>query len=84
MNSNYLGAINLGNNEEISILELAKLISRKINNKVKFNHESPRKDDTKFRQPDLSLAKKELNWEPKINLDNGLYETINYFKKIID
>ncbi len=84
MNSNYFGAINLGNNEEISILELAGLISRKINKKVSINHENPRKEDIKFRTPDLSLAKKELNWEPKVNLENGIHYTINYFHKILN
>ena len=84
MNSNYFGAINLGNNEEISILDLAGLISKKINKKVRINHENPRKEDIKFRKPDLSLAKKELNWEPKVNLENGIQHTINYFQKILN
>ncbi len=84
MNSTYCGPINVGNNEEISIFSLAEMISKKINKKVNIKYCSPREDDPRFRKPHLLLAKNKLDWQPKINLDEGISRTILYFRKILD
>ena len=84
MNSTYCGPINVGNNEEISIFSLAEMISKKINKKVNIKYCSPREDDPRFRKPHLLLAKNKLDWQPTINLDEGISRTILYFRKILD
>ncbi len=81
MNSNFIGPVNLGNPEEFTILELANIIKRLTNSKSKFVFKPLPKDDPIRRRPDISLAKKELEWEPKIGLEEGLKRTIDYFKK---
>lgn len=81
---NIIGPINIGNPHEFTVLELAKKIIKltKSNSKIVFNKLPA--DDPSQRQPDIALAKKILNnWEPKIELEEGLEKTINYFKKII-
>ena len=86
MNSkdNFLGPVNLGNPNEFTMLELAKTILRLTNSKSKLIHLDLPKDDPKQRQPDISLAKKELNgWEPKTQLEEGLKKTIAYFESVI-
>jgi len=83
MESNSTGPINLGNPNEFTINELAKMIKNKINNKLEITYKELPEDDPKQRNPDISKAKKELNWEPKHNLDKGLDLTIKYFKTII-
>jgi len=80
MESEYSKPINLGNDQEISILNLASLIRSKINNKISFEYFDLPIDDPRFRKPCLDLAKKELDWDPKIDLLEGLEKTINYFK----
>ena len=86
MNSkdNFLGPVNLGNPNEFTMLELAQTILRLTNSKSKLIHLDLPKDDPKQRQPDISLAKKELNgWEPKTQLEEGLKKTIAYFESVI-
>ena len=83
MNSDYKKPVNLGNPKEFSILELANLISNKINKKLEFEYKPFPLDDPLQRKPLIELAQKELKWEPKVDLDEGLDRTINYFKKII-
>ena len=84
MNSenNFIGPVNLGNPNEISMNELASIVIRlsKSNSKIIFN-DLPQ-DDPKRRNPDISLAKERLNWNPKCDLEEGLLNTIKYFKKI--
>ena len=74
------GPINIGNPGEFTIKELAEKVIQLTgsNSKIVFN-DLP-KDDPKQRQPDISLAKDLLSWEPKVNLREGLIKTINYFK----
>ena len=83
MNSNkkITGPINLGNNDEISIRDLAQIIKQMTMSKSKITFKKLPDDDPKKRRPDLSLANKELSWKPIINLKNGLIDTINYFEK---
>ena len=83
MLSDYQMPINLGSEEEISILDLAKLIIKLTNSSSKIVHLPPFPDDPKRRRPDITLAKKILGWEPKVPLEEGLKLTINYFKEVL-
>ena len=85
MNSNdkILGPINLGNPKEFTILELANLVINYTNSESKIVFKDLPSDDPKQRKPDITLANKELNWEPKISLEEGLNKTIKYFKNLI-
>jgi len=78
MNSNFKSPINLGNNTEISIINLAKLISNKVGKNLKINFLKPKEFEPYKRIPSIDLAKEKLGWEPKIPLDLGLDKTINY------
>ncbi|MCM8802239.1 MAG: SDR family oxidoreductase [Candidatus Omnitrophica bacterium] len=71
--------INLGNPEEFTIIELAEKIEKIFEKKLGFKFLPPMPDDPRKRRPDITLAKKLLNWEPKINLENGLKKTISYY-----
>lgn len=86
MNSedSFLGPVNIGNPNEFSMLELAKAIIKLTNSKSKVIFKPLPIDDPKQRQPSIILAKKMLDgWEPKIELEEGLSKTIEYFKSII-
>lgn len=77
----FSGPVNLGNPHEFTMLELAEKVLKKIGGKSKIKFMPLPSDDPVRRQPDISLAKKELNnWEPKIQLDEGLDRSIEYFK----
>ena len=82
MNSNINGPINLGNPKEITIIELAKIISKKLNVSENFIFKDLPQDDPLQRQPVITEAKEKLDWSPLIDLDQGLENTINYFKNI--
>ena len=73
--------LNIGNYKEISVLELAKLIIKKTGSKSKIVHLPPREEDPKRRAADITQARKILNWEPKVSLDEGLESTINWLKE---
>jgi UDP-glucuronate decarboxylase len=79
----FTGPVNIGNPNEFTMLELAETIIRLTGTKSKIVHKEASEDDPSRRQPDISLAKKELNWEPRIQLEEGLIKTIAYFKSII-
>jgi UDP-glucuronate decarboxylase len=83
MNSKEHGPINIGNPGEFTVIELANKIIKLTNSNSKIIHMDLPADDPKQRRPDISLAKKLLNWEPKVNLDDGLVKTIEYFRKNI-
>jgi UDP-glucuronate decarboxylase len=76
------GPINLGNPSDFTIKQLGEIIIKMVGGKSKLVFEALPQDDPKQRKPDISLAKKTLDWEPKINLENGLEKTIKHFKKI--
>tara|TARA_Y100000739_G_C20599552_1_gene462198 strand:- start:892 stop:1851 length:960 start_codon:yes stop_codon:yes gene_type:complete len=82
-NDNFFGPVNIGNPNEITMNELAKKILKLTKSDSKISYEDLPKDDPKQRNPDISLAKKILNWEPKIELKKGLKKTIIDFKKRI-
>jgi len=77
------GPINMGNPNEFTILELAQKVVKLTNSKSKLIYKDLPSDDPLQRQPNIKLAKKVLNWEPKIQLEEGLKYTIDYFTKII-
>ena len=79
-----IGPINIGNPGEFSIIELAEKILKMTNSKSELVFETLPSDDPAQRQPDITKAKEILNWEPKINIDEGLIKTIDYFKKSLN
>ncbi len=85
MNSSkdFQGPINTGNPSEFTIKELAQKVIEKTGSKSKIIYKDLPLDDPTQRRPDISLAKAKFNWEPKINLDEGLEKTIKYFKEKI-
>ena len=76
---NYNHPINLGNPNEISINDLANRILKLLKSNSKIVFENLPEDDPKRRRPDISLAKKLINWEPKTSLNKGLENTVKYF-----
>lgn len=77
------GPVNIGNPGEFTILELAQKIIDLTNSKSEIIHKELPTDDPLQRKPDITLAKKELGWEPKVNLDEGLEKTIAYFHNLL-
>ena len=77
------GPINLGNPIEYKIIELAEMIIKLTNSKSKIINKNLPTDDPVRRKPDISRAKKDINWEPNIDITDGLKKTIDYFKKQI-
>ena len=77
------GPANLGNPDEFSILELAEKIIELISSKSEIIFKPLPQDDPLQRKPDISLARKKLDWEPTIKLEDGLKRTIEYFKGIV-
>ncbi len=75
----FTGPVNLGNPGEFTILELAEKVIEMTGSKSKIDFKPLPSDDPRQRKPDISLAKKELGWEPKITLEEGLQPTIELF-----
>jgi UDP-glucuronate decarboxylase len=76
----FTGPVNIGNPTEFTILELAELVMKLVRSKSKIVFKPLPSDDPRQRQPDISLAKKVLNWSPITELEHGLDRTIRYFK----
>lgn len=79
----FTGPVNLGNPGEFTMLELAEKVINLTKSSSKIVFQPLPADDPMQRKPDISLAKMELDWEPKINLEEGLGRTIDYFKTIV-
>ena len=79
----FIGPVNIGNDDEMTIMKLAKKIKRITGSRSKIVKKSLPFDDPRKRLPDITLAKKMLNWEPKVSLDEGLKRTVGYFKEIL-
>ena len=79
----FLGPVNLGNPVEFTIKSLAEKVIKMTGSKSKIIYLPLPIDDPKQRRPDISLAKKELNWQPAISLEEGLEKTIEYFREIL-
>ena len=82
MDSDYDGPINLGNPREFTIKKLAELIRKEINPDLKIIYKPLPEDDPLQRKPLIETAKKELNWQPTIKLEEGLKKTISYFRDL--
>lgn len=85
MNSrdDFTGPVNLGNPNEITMLQLAESVIKLTNSKSKLKYMVLPQDDPVQRKPVIELAKKELGWEPIIQLEEGLKKTIKYFESIL-
>ena len=78
-----IGPVNIGNPGEFTMLELAESIMKLSGSKSKLVFEPLPADDPKQRQPDITLAKAQLGWQPKVALEDGLQETIAYFRQLL-
>ena len=80
----FQGPVNIGNPGEFTMLQLAEKVLQLVGGKSKLVHKPLPQDDPKQRQPIIALAKEKLGgWEPKVNLDDGLKETVAYFRKVV-
>jgi UDP-glucuronate decarboxylase len=79
----YIGPVNIGNPGEFTMWELAHKVIELTGSKSEILQKPLPQDDPKQRRPDITEAKKMLNWEPKINLEQGLIKTIDYFQKVV-
>jgi len=79
----FTGPVNMGNPGEFTMLELAEKALKLVGGKSKLAFHPLPTDDPKQRQPDISLAKSKLGWEPKVALEDGLKETVAYFRKLV-
>jgi UDP-glucuronate decarboxylase len=79
----FIGPVNLGNPDEFTILELARTIIRLTGSKSTIEFQELPANDPQRRRPDIELAINKLGWEPSTKLEQGLLETINYFKSLM-
>ena len=79
----FIGPVNIGNPNEFTILELAQTVIKLTNSQSKLIFKPLPMDDPQQRRPDISLAKEKLGWSPKIELEEGLTKTIDYFDKLL-
>jgi len=79
----FTGPVNLGNPNEFTILQLAELVIKIIGNKNNIIFKPLPQDDPMQRKPDITLAKKELGWEPNVMLEEGLVKTVEYFDRLL-
>jgi UDP-glucuronate decarboxylase len=84
MNSNYSLPVNIGNPEEYTVKEFAHLIKKLTNSSSKIIMLPATKDDPRKRKPDITVAKRELGWEPRVRVEDGLAKAIAYFKKELE
>lgn len=78
----FTGPVNIGNPSEFTMLELAEKVMRLTGSKSKLVFKPLPQDDPRQRQPDIALARSKLGWEPRVSLEDGLQETIKYFKML--
>ena len=83
MNSSYIYPVNIGNTYELTVKELANIIIRLTKSNSNIIYKPLPQDDPTNRKPDISLAKEILGWEPTYNLEDGILNTITYFKSLI-
>jgi len=79
----FTGPVNIGNPGEFTMLELAEKVIMATNSKSRLVYKPLPPDDPRQRQPDISLAKEVLKWQPTVSLDDGLKETIAYFQRTL-
>ena len=83
MNGEHIGPINLGNPDEFTIRQLAELVRIRINPNLQLVEKPLPQDDPEQRQPAIELARQQLKWQPTITLEQGLFPTIEYFRKCL-
>jgi UDP-glucuronate decarboxylase len=79
----FTGPVNLGNPQELSILDLAERVIRLTRSQSRVRFKPLPEDDPKQRRPDVRLAVKQLKWKPRVAIDDGLKETIRYFRRVL-
>tara|TARA_B100000902_G_scaffold347109_1_gene354223 strand:- start:164 stop:601 length:438 start_codon:yes stop_codon:yes gene_type:complete len=84
MNGDKTGPINIGNPHDFTIRQLAELVRDRINPSLKLINKPLPQDDPLQRRPVIDLARRELGWEPKISLEEGLQPTIDWFRKALE
>jgi len=82
--ADFTGPVNIGNPGEFTMLELAENVLRLVGGKSKLTFHPLPADDPKQRQPDIALAKEKLGWTPTVNLEDGLKETVEYFRTLLN
>jgi UDP-glucuronate decarboxylase len=80
--ADFIGPVNIGNPGEFTMLELAEMILKLTSSRSRLVFEPLPPDDPRQRQPEISLAKQELGWQPRVSLEDGLKETIAYFRRV--
>ena len=80
----FTGPVNLGNPKETTIMELAERVLRLTGSSSLIDHHPLPADDPVQRQPDITLARENLDWQPTVSLDEGLGHTIGYFKSLLN
>ncbi|RWE71742.1 MAG: hypothetical protein EOS63_31860 [Mesorhizobium sp.] len=80
----FVGPVNIGNPTEVTILELAELVLGIVGGKSKIEFKPLPEDDPQQRQPDIGLARSALDWSPRVALEDGLGETVRYFRGLIN
>lgn len=84
LRSDEVEPVNLGNPQEMTILEFAETIVRLTGSSSRLAHHPLPEDDPKVRQPDITRARERLGWEPRMSLENGLVKTIEYFREVLE
>lgn len=80
----FTGPVNVGNPEEYTMLELAEAVLRLTRSRSRLVHKPLPADDPRQRRPDITVAQRELQWKPRVGLDEGLARTVDYFRRLID
>ncbi|HEY8369358.1 MAG TPA: NAD-dependent epimerase/dehydratase family protein, partial [Thermodesulfobacteriota bacterium] len=80
LHSDYVGPVNLGNPEERTVLEFAERVKRLTGSTSRIVFKPLPVDDPKVRRPDITLARRLLGWEPRVDIDDGLRATIEYYR----
>lgn len=82
--SDFTGPINIGNPGEFTMVELAERVLKLTGSRSRLVYKPLPQDDPRQRQPDISLAKSVLKWEPRVSLEDGLKETVGYFRRVLE
>ncbi|MBN8739211.1 MAG: NAD-dependent dehydratase [Lysobacterales bacterium 69-70] len=82
--ADFTGPVNVGNPAELSMRELAERVLRLSGSRARIVHQPLPPDDPKVRQPDIGLARQALGWQPRVSLDDGLRQTIAYFRALLN
>jgi dTDP-glucose 4,6-dehydratase len=84
LESDHEEPTNIGNPHEMTILEFAEHILKLTGSRSEIVHRPLPQDDPKTRQPDIAVARRELGWEPRVPLEEGLAKTVDYFRALLD